>query len=94
MVESSKTRAGGDTNFNILEKLAKIWSPFGRRDRFAMILFDELAEWLEFDFEPRTVFIIKVAELDQRMQCLASLRKGPVIDHVEFRLRRAVAIAG
>jgi hypothetical protein len=53
-----------------------------------------VAEWLELDLEPGAVFVVKVAELDEGVQGLARSREGPVSDHVEFRLRRAVAVTG
>jgi hypothetical protein len=55
---------------------------------------DKLPQRLELDFEPGTVFVIEVAELDERMQGLAGGWEWPIIDHVEFGLRGAVAVAG
>jgi hypothetical protein len=94
VVIASETRAGGDAKLHVLEELAKRRCPFGWRNRFAMVLLDKLAEGLEFDLEPRAIFIIKVAKLNKRMQSLTSSRKRPVVDHVELRLGWAVAIAG
>jgi hypothetical protein len=59
-----------------------------------MMFLDELAWRLELELEPGTMFVIKIAQLNERMQGLTSGRERPVVDHVKFGLRRAIAIAG
>ncbi len=58
-----------------------------------MVELDQLTKGLQLDFEPRAIFIVEIAELNKGVQGLASSWEGPISNHIELGLRRAVAFA-
>ncbi len=59
-----------------------------------MVELDQLAQRLQLNLKPRAVLVVEITKLNERVKGIASGREWPVRDHVKFRLRRAVAVAG
>ncbi len=93
-VVSGQARARGDAEFHGIEKLVEGGSPSVAWNGLAVVQLDHLSEWFQFELEVGTVFVIKITQLDQRVQCLTGRGEWPVVDHVKFRFGGAVSFAG
>ena len=73
-VVSSEAWARGDALFDFVEEKPQGGCPTFRRNWLAVVELDQLAERLQFDFEPGAVLVVEIAELDERVECLPCSR--------------------
>jgi acyl carrier protein len=93
-VIAGQAGARRDANFHFVKQETHLRRPNSGRNGLAVVRLDDASERFELELQPGTVLVVKVAQLDERVQSLAGSGQRPVSDHIKFGLGRAVTVAG